>query len=272
MEIRQNLRQRYSIMETDELIELQRKGGLTEVAAGVVDEILKMRASWIRAEVTKQIEETTPQSLEAMVFQDIKWILKTKWLSFWNYFCLPINAREGIIWELDFLFNIGNEKCKWPGVSEGENGKIGFHITEEEQLEIDLTFRSFEGLYADPQVKEKIEKGITAVALSKYASALVYKYCEGFIEKEFDLPTVKRELEKAVAAFLKAYCLYPLPIFIWRIAVALKLLGLTDQSKQSFALFLKKHVEFNIDSIDKVLLDYVGIGLDEAVSNAKSEV
>ena len=108
MEIRQNLRQRYSIMETDELIELQRKGGLTEVAAGVLDEILKTRASWIRAEVTKQINETTPQSLEALVSQDIKVILKTKWLSFWTYFVLPIVGIYGIFmaFTFDYLFGL----------------------------------------------------------------------------------------------------------------------------------------------------------------------
>jgi hypothetical protein len=37
------LRQRYSAMETDELIELRRKGGLTDVALGVLDDVLKSR-------------------------------------------------------------------------------------------------------------------------------------------------------------------------------------------------------------------------------------
>lgn len=70
------LRQRYSTLETDELIELRQKGGLTDVALGVINEILNTRgvSDEIPAELTTQSEETTPRSIEAV-------ILKTKWLS-----------------------------------------------------------------------------------------------------------------------------------------------------------------------------------------------
>lgn len=43
-----------------------------------------------RAELTTQFEETTPRSIEGTVSHNTAVILKTKWLSFWNYFCLPI--------------------------------------------------------------------------------------------------------------------------------------------------------------------------------------
>jgi hypothetical protein len=88
MEIKaEYLRQRYSILETEELIDLKRKGGLTDVALGVINEILNTRgvSDEIPAELTTQSEETTPRSIEAV-------ILKTKWLSIWNYICLPLNG------------------------------------------------------------------------------------------------------------------------------------------------------------------------------------
>ena len=103
MEIKaEYLRQRYSTMETDELIELRRKGGLTDVALGVINEILNTRgvSDEIPAELTTQSEETTPRSIETV-------ILKTKWLSFWNYFCLPISGIINIytvLFSLDILF------------------------------------------------------------------------------------------------------------------------------------------------------------------------
>lgn len=73
MEIKaEYLRQRYSTMETEELIELKRNGGLTEVASGVLDEILKTRGvtDENQADITKQLKEKISRSKEKRVFQD----------------------------------------------------------------------------------------------------------------------------------------------------------------------------------------------------------
>ena len=53
------LRQRYSMMETEALVELQSNEELTELALGVLDEVLKLRvvSDEMRAKLTKQLEE-----------------------------------------------------------------------------------------------------------------------------------------------------------------------------------------------------------------------
>jgi hypothetical protein len=85
-------------MTTEELIELQRKGNLTEVALGVTDEVLETRGvtDEMRAELTKQLEKTMPRSTEKRVSQGVSGILKIKWLRIWNYFCLPLSGINNI--------------------------------------------------------------------------------------------------------------------------------------------------------------------------------
>jgi hypothetical protein len=92
------LRQRYSTMETEALIELQWKEELTELALGVLDEVLNSRGvtDEMLAEITKKLEETTPLSGNKRAARDISRPLKTKWLRVWNYLFLPLSGINNI--------------------------------------------------------------------------------------------------------------------------------------------------------------------------------
>lgn len=88
------LRQRYSTMETDALIELQWKEELTELALGVLEEVLKSRGvtDEMRAEITKKLEEMKPPSDNKRESKP----LKIKWLKAWNYLFLPLSGISNI--------------------------------------------------------------------------------------------------------------------------------------------------------------------------------
>ena len=92
------LRQRYSTMETQDLIELQWKEELTELALGVLDGVLKSRGvtDEMRAEITKELEETMPRSGDKRAHRGVSKPLKTKWLKVWNYFSLPLSGINNI--------------------------------------------------------------------------------------------------------------------------------------------------------------------------------
>jgi len=88
------LRQRYSTMETDALIELQWKKELTELALGVLEEVLESRGvtDEMRGEITKKLEEMQPLSDNKRASKP----LKTKWLKAWNYLFLPLSGINNI--------------------------------------------------------------------------------------------------------------------------------------------------------------------------------
>jgi hypothetical protein len=90
-------------------------------------------------------------------------------------------------------------------------------------------------------------------------------------ESEFEpnRNTVQTTLEKAVAAFLKAYCLSPLPIFLYHIAFFLESLSENEESENFFSLFLKYQAEFRPDSLDKILLESEGTDVAKALSHAR---
>jgi hypothetical protein len=105
------LRQRYSTMETEALIELEWKEELTELALDVLEGVLKSRGvtDEMRAEITKKLEETMPRSGNKKAHRGVNRPLKTKWLKVWNYFCLPLSGINNIyvaVTSSEILFSI----------------------------------------------------------------------------------------------------------------------------------------------------------------------
>ncbi len=164
-----------------------------------------------------------------------------------------------------------SKKEHYPGVKENPDGTIEFSLTDEEAREADLALRTFEGVLVHPEAAERVRSGTIAVALSHYARDLVNTHCVGLTEEQFssNWSGIRSVLIKAVAAVWKSFSLCPLPIFLYYRAAFLQMLGLGEQSRYLFALFLKKHSEFRAGQIDKLLMEYEGGDIAHALSHAK---
>jgi hypothetical protein len=152
----------------------------------------------------------------------------------------------------------------FPEVKQNSDGTINFSLTEDEAREVDLALQMFKDLLVHPDVAEKLRNGTIAVALSRYAKELVAT------SSSESLPLTREPLEKAVAAVWKSYSLYPSPIFLYHRACFLQMLGSLDEARQLFALFLKKHAEFEMDLVDRPLMENEGSVIDHALSHARS--
>jgi hypothetical protein len=166
-----------------------------------------------------------------------------------------------------------SKKHRFPGVRENRDGTIDFSLTDEEAERADLALQAFKDLLVHREVADKVRNGTIAVALSRYARELVSTHCVGIEESEFKSkwPDIKKALEKAVASVWKSYSLYPLPIFLYHRASLLGLLGIKDESKYLYALFLKKQNEFEMDQVDKTLMEYEETDIEQALIHARTE-
>jgi hypothetical protein len=150
------------------------------------------------------------------------------------------------------------KKQRFPGVKQNSDGTIDFSLSDEEAREAEIALHAFQDVLVHPEVADKVRNGTIAVALSRYAKGLVSMHCIGVTESEYraNWPTIRKALEKAVAAVWKSYSLCPLPIFLYHPASFLQILGMKSEARQLFALFLRKQSEFKMDQVDKSLLDY----------------
>lgn len=171
------------------------------------------------------------------------------------------------------MWPFSKKRC-FPGVEQNSDGTINFSLTDEEALEADRALEMFNGFVVHPDAAEKIRNGTIAVALSRYANELVTFKCDPDSEAELksNWPVIKQTLEKAIAAVWKSYSLYPLPVFLYHRACFSQLLGEKAEALQLFGSFVKKQAEFKAEQVDKVLLDYEGTSIDNALSQAKREV
>jgi hypothetical protein len=110
-----------------------------------------------------------------------------------------------------------------------------------------------------------------AVALSRYAKDLVSIQCIGSTAADHRAtsPTIEKALEKAVAAVWKSYSLYALPVFLYHRANYLDMLGMRDETRELFASFVMKQPEFEMTQVDKILLEWEGTDIEDALSHAK---
>jgi hypothetical protein len=154
------------------------------------------------------------------------------------------------------------------------DGTIDFTLTNEEASAADLALHQFKEVFVHPEVAEKVRNGTIAVALCRYAKNLVAEDCNKTIGAECirnNWSAIQKTLEKAVAAVWKSYSLCPLPIFLYHRAAFLQRLGMKNEARRLFALFLTKQSEFKMDQIDKLLLDYEATDIEHALSHAKGE-
>jgi hypothetical protein len=157
------------------------------------------------------------------------------------------------------------KKINLLGFKKDKEGNLTFDLTEEEQQEVENTFKIFEGYYVHPDYVDDIQKGTTALALSNYAKEQVV-----ISQMESQKENRKRLLEKAISATTKAYSIYPLPIYLYDLACFLEMVGKTVESKHAFRDFLKKQSEFKFKQLDVLFLKYRDI--DEAIEDAKIKV
>ncbi|MFC1583106.1 hypothetical protein ACFL4U_00340 [Candidatus Neomarinimicrobiota bacterium] len=142
------------------------------------------------------------------------------------------------------------------GLKSSKSSSGSFEFTEEEENEINHTFKMFEGY----QIKEELVDGLVSVALSLYALDLVRHGSD----------SEETSIEKAGASTVKAYSVYPLPIYLFDLAVITELTGNLELAEDLFNKFLKSHSEYKYDSVARVLLKNRSI--DEAVSEAESRL
>jgi hypothetical protein len=161
------------------------------------------------------------------------------------------------------------QEMTFPGVKQNADGSIDFALTDDEAAAADLALKEFEGLAIHPDCVDRIRNGTIAVALSRYAERLVVTNGVEITEGG-DRPSSKIQLllAKAIASVWKSYSLYPLPIFTFHRATFCRMLGRDDEAKQLFALFLKQHLEFRPDQVDRILIEFEGFDIEEALMYA----
>ena len=163
---------------------------------------------------------------------------------------------------------------RFPGVKQKSDGTIEFSLSDEETREAHQALQAFKDVVVHPEVADKLRNGTIAVALSRYAKFLVNTHCIDIEESDYkaNSRTIRKTLEKAVAAVWKSYSLCSLPVFLYHRASFLQMLGMKDDARHLFASFLEKQSDFKMDQVDQALLNYEGTNIEGAVTHAKQEV
>ena len=155
-------------------------------------------------------------------------------------------------------------KHNLPGIRIGK-GDIVFNFTEEEQKEIERAFEMFKDYKVHPDFADTLQNGGTARALSFYAHTQA-------MDAEFEDEEKEKEklFEKALAASIKAYSTYQLPIYLYDTAFYMSKIGEDEAAKYMFEKFLNKQAEYKPNDFDDILMqDY---DVDNAIEEAKKEI
>lgn len=140
------------------------------------------------------------------------------------------------------------------GFYRDRSGALAFNLTPEEQREVDLTMKAFEGFVVNPQYAEEVRSSITARGLSNYAMSCV----------------LAGQTEEALAAVTKAYSIFPLPIYLYDGACFLERMGRTREATHLFRKFLANESTFEATPIQRALLQDRDVA--EALKDAKTKV
>jgi len=156
------------------------------------------------------------------------------------------------------------KKLDLPGFKRDKKNNLIFDLTEEEQQEVKSYIEVFEEYKFRPDVVDNFQKGIAAFALSEYAAGqTVMLEAESSENRE-------KLLEKAIAAILKAYSIYSLPVYIFQLACYFQLIGKIDEAREMFKDFLKKQSDFKPGKFDEIFLGRYDI--DEIIEIAEANV
>ncbi|MBI3665761.1 MAG: tetratricopeptide repeat protein, partial [Acidobacteria bacterium] len=127
-----------------------------------------------------------------------------------------------------------------------DRGAAPFEFTDEEEHAIAEALQRLEGFVAlSEEAAEEIRSACTADALIEYAGSNV----------ELFRSTGKQDsLERAVGAVAKAYSIYPVPIFIYHMAVLAEALGNRASASRLFRKFLDDQTVFQPSAVAKAVL------------------
>ncbi len=160
-------------------------------------------------------------------------------------------------------------------VTNDEEGNLTFELTEDEQIAVQENFQMFKGYHIHKSIYEVLQNALIATALDDYAqSQAEYAKSAPILKEKMDF------LEKAVAAILKAYLSYQLPIYIYDLACFLEMLGWEGEAMDMFSMFLHEQDQYEETQIDetslklKSILDIPGKYremIDEAMHDAREK-
>ena len=151
-----------------------------------------------------------------------------------------------------------------PGFHYDSEGKIFFELTEDENREIKYMFDMFksdEG-YAviKNEVAEKFHQGITAEGLLSYA------------EKELILAKTVADKKRALASVIKAFTIYRLPIYAFKIAKIAEPIN-CEVAKNFYKIFIEEEKNFKPDQMDGLFLKhYHNYQREELLKSAESKI
>lgn len=137
---------------------------------------------------------------------------------------------------------------------------IFFEFTEEEQREIENTFRNFKDYAVNPKYEEEIKNALIASALSLYA----------LTTEKLGVESKEINLQKAISSVTKAYNIYQLPLYLYDFACFLEQDGRLEEAIKMYKKFLESQSNYNFGPIDNVLLSQRD--LERAIKVAQSKV
>jgi hypothetical protein len=151
-----------------------------------------------------------------------------------------------------------------PGIKRHKDDSATIELTEEEQHAISVVARAFEGYGIHRDCVVDIQNAVTARGLSFYAREQVY-----MSEMESQKENRIKLLEKALAAIMKIFSFYDLPIYFYDMACLMEMLGRFDLAENGFREFLKRQSKYKPRPADAVLLSDRDI--DEAIKDARTK-
>ena len=132
-------------------------------------------------------------------------------------------------------------------------------FTEEEQREIENTFKLFKDYAVNPESTDEVKNAIMSFSLSMYSLSVA----------RLGIQSKETNLQKAVSSIEKAYSIYQLPLYLYDLACFLEQKGKLEEANEMYMKFLNTQMNYNIRPIDKVIL--AQRDLEESIKVARSK-
>jgi tetratricopeptide (TPR) repeat protein len=128
---------------------------------------------------------------------------------------------------------------------------INVEFTQEESDAIDEYFELMSSV-ADERAGNEVDLYAPQKAIYAMQAQALLQYADDCADKFLsEIPHDHQLADRALKAQTKAYALHNLPIYIFRLAAILDLVGKTPQAKSFFGHFLRAQEEFTADRIDE---------------------
>jgi hypothetical protein len=147
--------------------------------------------------------------------------------------------------------------------TEEEIGAMNTHLDEYAAI-VDADAPDGMMMYVHPKVKEAMK----ATALTEYAKDLVGQRMDDCASAA----EMKRVLDKAIKAQMKAYAIHNLPVYLYLIGMMFEIMSEADNANDFFRHFLRAQEEFKPDKIDTIFLNQAGFDTSKLVIMAKQKV